>query len=521
MHNNTTYVALSYKWGSKKRYLSCLHNIKDHYKAIPLHALPKTFIDAIDVSHQLGFSNLWIDALAIIQDCPTEKSQEVDRMGDIFRSATLTLFAQAADDADAGLAVHRDPRHFKPCKFNFSIMIEDRSVSTTVYANVRTDVGFHQKTSPLQQRGWVLQEEVSSVRALSFGKQEIRWDCHCDKASEARPEAYSSLIPGQLEDEHKSVTEWRPDDSGFRRCLLQFQNRYTPWLGTDHPFIAWYILVQVYSGRSLTYTSDVLPALAGLARIMARTQGVQYVNGLWKEDIIPGLLGSVDPGAASTSIVGVQPSAAAITAPSWTWISQWGSRIIYKLPLWSSRQEEPLVEVTWAKDLGGCVSRSSSQLILTAVIPDKPLPERQPSLYQEITAKALTLTGFVSTGILKSNFEDSLSTGIAKHIPRRGPWARSVINAQNRYPLGLLWSDSDADRRVTEITVILCAATKPRLSLDRHEFSLALIPTDCANEYKRIGLLEHRVVSDGKYDVEERTPEELWEGRCWKTITVV
>jgi hypothetical protein len=27
MHNNTTYVALSYKWGSKKRYLSCLHNI--------------------------------------------------------------------------------------------------------------------------------------------------------------------------------------------------------------------------------------------------------------------------------------------------------------------------------------------------------------------------------------------------------------------------------------------------------------------------------------------------------------
>jgi hypothetical protein len=142
MHKGTAYVALSYKWGSKKRHLSCLHNIKDHYKAIPLDALPKTFIDAINVSHQLGFSNLWIDALAIIQDCPTEKSQEVDRMGDIFRSATLTLFAQAADNADAGLAVYRDPRHFKPCKINFNMMIENRSVSTTVFASIRMDREF-------------------------------------------------------------------------------------------------------------------------------------------------------------------------------------------------------------------------------------------------------------------------------------------------------------------------------------------------------------------------------------------
>jgi hypothetical protein len=142
--------------------------------------------------------------------------------------------------------------------------------------------------------------------------------------------------------------------------------------------------------------------------------------------------------------------------------------------------------------------------------------------YQEITAKALTLKGFVRIGIVESVSSESWSTGLAQHIspPGRTPWNRAVINPRNRHPLGLLLLDSDPDPRVTEITVIVCTATKPE-SIPNYEYSLALVPTDRENEYKRIGILIDAYLDHRDYDVAKRIPNELWEGRCWKTITVV
>jgi hypothetical protein len=54
-------------------------------------------------------------------------------------------------------------------------------------------------------------------------------------------------------------------------------------------FDAWYELVRSYSSRELTFLSDKLPAVAGLASIMQKSYLGTYSAGLWKEDLQIGL----------------------------------------------------------------------------------------------------------------------------------------------------------------------------------------------------------------------------------------
>lgn len=108
------YATLSYKWGSAKRYFTTTKNLSERQTGIPFIELPATFRDAITVANRLNLPYLWIDALCIIQDSEKDKEREIQRMSQIFRWSTLTIFAATGDDADTGLAVQRDPRSTKP-----------------------------------------------------------------------------------------------------------------------------------------------------------------------------------------------------------------------------------------------------------------------------------------------------------------------------------------------------------------------------------------------------------------------
>ena len=99
---NEQYVTLSYKWGDNIKYTTSKHNIESHHTAIPVDKLPKTFQQAIDTTFKLN-------ALSIIQDCAVEKHHEIAKMGEVFQCSTLTLFAECADNANAGLSSIRNP----------------------------------------------------------------------------------------------------------------------------------------------------------------------------------------------------------------------------------------------------------------------------------------------------------------------------------------------------------------------------------------------------------------------------
>lgn len=61
------YVCLSHCWGTAKFIQTNVDTVSRHKDSIVWSELPKTFQDAISVTHQLGFRYIWIDSLCIIQ----------------------------------------------------------------------------------------------------------------------------------------------------------------------------------------------------------------------------------------------------------------------------------------------------------------------------------------------------------------------------------------------------------------------------------------------------------------------
>ncbi len=72
-----------------------------------------------------------------------------------------------------------------------------------------------------------------------------------------------------------------------------------------------------YTRCRLTFPSDKLPALSGLASIFKRNTGYTYLAGLWEEDFINGLLwfAPMEQGQP------VEGSVYTYRGPSWSWVS--------------------------------------------------------------------------------------------------------------------------------------------------------------------------------------------------------
>ncbi|KAE8447348.1 hypothetical protein EG329_010906 [Mollisiaceae sp. DMI_Dod_QoI] len=81
----------------------------------------------------------------------------------------------------------------------------------------------------------------------------------------------------------------------------------------------WRYIIQDFTGRNLTYTSDKLPALSGYvlyARHIHSLTGDIYLAGLWKNDIMSQLLWWINIRSTATN-----PRPSTYRAPSWSWAS--------------------------------------------------------------------------------------------------------------------------------------------------------------------------------------------------------
>jgi hypothetical protein len=98
-----TYVTLSHCWGSFVPLRNTNSTLASHLSRIEIAKMPKTFQDAVRVTHLLGFKYIWIDSLCIIQDSKKDWDIESSRMQDGYSHAALNISADAALDSTAGL----------------------------------------------------------------------------------------------------------------------------------------------------------------------------------------------------------------------------------------------------------------------------------------------------------------------------------------------------------------------------------------------------------------------------------
>ncbi|KAK4503575.1 hypothetical protein PRZ48_004490 [Zasmidium cellare] len=286
------YVTLSHCWGSAKRLVTSKRNLKKFQTEVPFNQMPKTFQDAIKLTRLLGMRYLWIDALCIVQDDREDWRRESANMCSIYENAAFSISALAATDSSTGFLHNRD---IDQCivtvgDVTFGVRPQLQSIDEAL------------RESKLESRAWCLQERILAPAVLHVGAQQLFWECRACTLSETEP---------------------NPQEERWKEVISSFT--YIPSaLGKQQLLQLWYGLVKEYSARELTKPTDRLPAIAGLAdKVRKEFWGSpQYVDGLWLDDLMAGLLWQrptrLKP--RSTTTHGEAQSLSTL-APSWSWAS--------------------------------------------------------------------------------------------------------------------------------------------------------------------------------------------------------
>lgn len=249
------YICLSYCWGRADFLKTTRENLESHKQVISMSDLPQTFQDTVQVARALDVRYLWIDSLCIIQEDEdgADWKRESCRMADVYRNSYLTVAAIGAGSAHDGLFAPQEDLDFGCTSM--------RQIHHFPFkANLVGSPHF-----PLLYRAWAYQERILAPRVLYFGRQELVWECLEGRRCECAWTAYST------HEVHKGA------------CHTV--------MGSDIPIATtpqrlWRQMVVQYSPLQLTYPSDKLPALAGLAAWMKGKHKREYLAGLWGDTLV-------------------------------------------------------------------------------------------------------------------------------------------------------------------------------------------------------------------------------------------
>ena len=305
------YAALSHCWGGVIPIQTTLDRLEQYTLSIPT-PLPQTFADAISVTRALGIPYIWIDSLCIVQDSKDDWVGEAAGMANVYSNSFLTISADAATNSFTKF-LNAPARTVPPAKsITYSICDSDGArAAGSIYVRAKgalaQELPFHVfrdensnalirdylagqasgVRSKLSTRGWVLQERLLSPRTLHFSKYEMAWECQsvigCEcSTNSVRSKRTTSNLKGLLVQPREAViASWREN------------------------------IVPTYISLDLTFKSDRLLAIAGLATAIGRVRRDVYVADIWKESAddllwyISALEGGTKTGAENV--------------PSWSW----------------------------------------------------------------------------------------------------------------------------------------------------------------------------------------------------------
>ena len=260
----------------------------------PLSQFPKRFQDAVSIARWMKADYVWIDALCIAQDSPEDWIRECNSVGDIYANSYCNIAATSAE-SDRGYFTER---HVEMIESHTIANPQSNDISQThiigyddFWSNSLLDTVLH-------TRGWVYQERLLSPRTIHFGQEQMFWDCRCVMACEAYPEG----IPEQFCNQRTRA--WRQFDAMLRsattgsiaasnpRSMLQIvlhsvsrlwtrPSKQFP-IDTTSTDSVWSRMIECYMESRLSYGTDKLVAISGIAQIVHRLTGEPYLAGHWE-----------------------------------------------------------------------------------------------------------------------------------------------------------------------------------------------------------------------------------------------
>lgn len=294
-HERGNFVYLScFKGTTNPKVITTVDSLQSMMVGIPIDSLSEVHRDAVDVTRQLGFRYLWVDALCIILDVQEDKKAETERMDRYSLNATFVLQAAASPHVNARLY---QPRRKTVLKMEITRMREFERVNSDPEPIIVTGVELR---LPLQtasealgvgvmKRGWMFQEMIMASRILMFGEDQIYWHCQAGLLSEGDTltrEPLPRLLPMA-----SAATDFEKRDS----------------------LHSWYQLLSDYSALQPIRVRDRLLGLLSFAKHFDAE--ATLIDGLWKRDIQNGLLWRVHDIRRASVLHRGKASA------SWNWAS--------------------------------------------------------------------------------------------------------------------------------------------------------------------------------------------------------
>ncbi|KAK1579229.1 uncharacterized protein LY79DRAFT_694412, partial [Colletotrichum navitas] len=188
-------------------------------------------------------------------------------MASVYAGATVTPPALDAASSNAGF-IHPEGGRSPTATLN-----EDYAVKKE-FRNIYD----YFQGCPLNSRACCMQERLLSPRVMHSSREQMLWECKKVLTSESNDVFHGhsiNYVAGLL--------------LYLRRLIREQPRRGSRW-------DLWYQLVEEYTTRKLSFGTDKLPVLAGIATVV-KSLGLldsdnlpTYVAGLWREDIAHGLI---------------------------------------------------------------------------------------------------------------------------------------------------------------------------------------------------------------------------------------
>ncbi|KAH6718373.1 heterokaryon incompatibility protein-domain-containing protein, partial [Leptodontidium sp. MPI-SDFR-AT-0119] len=270
-----SYVTLSYCWGDlSSMSTTTKSSLKARLENIAWNDLPKTFQDAISLVRKLKIEYIGIDSLCIVQDDDKDWKQESVKMAEIYSNAYLTIAATCASNASLLGSIHPRRRDLQQL---LGVQAHPAVFPSPVHEEIFLRFGFAARFCPsshghilfrfqpesgaaLWLRAWGFQERALSTRTIHFHDEEMIWECRETLSCEC----------GQLA------------TTGSLNCST----------GLPDPLKGWFGVVSTFSNLDITFESDKLPAISGIANVMSKKFKESYIAGIWGSELAQGLLWS-------------------------------------------------------------------------------------------------------------------------------------------------------------------------------------------------------------------------------------
>ncbi|KAH7146181.1 heterokaryon incompatibility protein-domain-containing protein [Dactylonectria macrodidyma] len=297
------YVTLSYRWGASTAFRasrSMLPLLLEHGSLGRDRLgrdLPRGIQHAMQLVRELDECYLWVDAVCIMQDDQVHRTEQLQRMGAIYSSATLTIVASDGD-ATGGILGLQGTSPSRELMQEVIPIFEDEKVIVRQIPVLRSQTG----CEPYFDRGWTFQEFFLAKRRLLLAGNQLHWHCSCAAWHE-------DLIAEEYEDvdSREYIDRW----------LSRLLNGQPDFAALDR-------LLSEYNQRKLTYPEDALPGISGLLAILSRSFEGGFLFGLpetcfdsalmWRAGLTTEMTRRKDSG--HTNLLALSSR-----LPSWSWLS--------------------------------------------------------------------------------------------------------------------------------------------------------------------------------------------------------